>query len=262
MIGSGPTTLTTPSEVGNTGVKCDCDKPKPAPPSARPAGMPHYAVSAILVSLNIEDQPVGYVPAKGPPVNFTITYNQLESQQPATFSFSNVGAQWTHNWLTYVQDDPANVGSNVTLYMPAGGALTYRNYNASTGTFDPETREQAVLALVSANGLHYERRLADGSVWVYATQDGSTAFPRHFFLSSIIDPQGNAVTLTYDGNLRLTSLTDAQGQSHDLHLRRRQSPADYRRDRSLRPQRDPRLRWLRPGANPDRRHRHAVELHL
>ena len=137
----------------------------------------------------------------------------MESQQPATFNFSNVGAQWTHNWLTYVQDDPANVGSSVTVYMPAGGALPYRNYNASTGTFDPETREQAVLALVSTNGLHYERRMPDGSVWVYATPDGSTAFPRHFFLSSLVDPKGNAVTLTYDANLRLTSLTDAQGQS-------------------------------------------------
>jgi YD repeat-containing protein len=57
------------------------------------------------------------------------------------------------------------------------------------------------------------RRLKqDGSVEVYAQSDGATAFPRRVFLSQVIDPQGNAVTLNYDGTGRLASLTDATGR--------------------------------------------------
>jgi len=207
VLGSGPTNTTNPNQTGNQGLKSGSD---PCPCS----GMPHYAVSSILVSLNIEDQPVAYVPAKGPPVAFKLTYNQLESAQPATFSFFNLGAKWTHNWLSYVQDDPANVGANVTAYMPGGGAIVYKGYNASTGAFTPETKEQAALTrVVNGTDLQYERRMGDGSVWVYASSDGSTTFPRRFFLTRLADPQGNAVTLAYDASQRLTSLTDALGQS-------------------------------------------------
>jgi len=210
VIGSGPTSLTNPNQVGDQGVKSGCD----CVTGPLQKGMPHYAVSTILVSLNIEDQPVGYVPAKGPSVAFTLTYNQLESSQPATFNFFNLGAKWTHNWLSYVQDDPANVGTSVTAYMPAGGAIVYKGYNASTGVFTAETKEQAVLTrIVSGTDVRYERRMADGSVWVYGYSDGSTSFPRRLFLTQLKDPQGNAVVLTYDATLRLTSLTDAQGQS-------------------------------------------------
>jgi YD repeat-containing protein len=218
VIGSGPTTGTTPNNVGNQGIKSGQEHcpscPNPPPPPPPKSGMPHYAVSTVLVSLNIEDTPVSYPTAKGSSVAFTITYNQLEANQPASFSFSNLGAKWTHNWLSYVQDDPVNVGTNVTLYAPAGGALVYKGYNASTGTFTPETRIQAVLArIVNGTNVSYERRMADGTVWTYAFSDGGASFPRRLFLTRISDPRGNTTTLGYDANLRLTSLTDAQGQT-------------------------------------------------
>jgi len=47
-----------------------------------------------------------YAPAIGPGIDFTVTYNQKESQQPATFSYSNLGPKWTFDWLSYVSDDP------------------------------------------------------------------------------------------------------------------------------------------------------------
>jgi RHS repeat-associated protein len=37
-------------------------------------------------------------------------------------------------------------------------------------------------------------------------------YPRNIFLTQIIDPQGNALTLAYDGQLRLTTATDAVGR--------------------------------------------------
>nr|WP_211209831.1 RHS repeat-associated core domain-containing protein [Uliginosibacterium gangwonense] len=197
IVGAGPTTASNPHEVG-----CNCAK----------KGMPTYTVASMLVSLQVNDMPVGCSPTKGPAVNFALSYNQLDSDQPSLFSFSNVGPLWTHNWLSWVQDDPANLGLNVMTYLPGGGGRPHFSYASSTGTFEPEARTGAVLARIDdKDGLRYERRMADGSVWVYAKSDSSKISPRRFFLTKYIDPQGNAVLLNYDDQLRLSTITDAAG---------------------------------------------------
>ena len=40
---------------------------------------------------------------------------------------------------------------------------------------------------------------------------------RKIFLTQIIDPAGNALSLTYDANLRITAITDAIGQVTTLN---------------------------------------------
>ena len=47
---------------------------------------------------------------------------------------------------------------------------------------------------------------------IFSQSDGSIGTSRNIFLTQIIDPQGNALTLTYDTNLRLVAITDAIGQ--------------------------------------------------
>lgn len=64
---------------------------------------------------------------------------------------------------------------------------------------------------MSTSPITYRRQKADGSVEVYAQSDGSVGFPRRVFLSQVIDPRGNAATLTYDGQQRLVSITDIIG---------------------------------------------------
>src|SRR5581483_10105874 len=66
--------------------------------------------------------------------------------------------------------------------------------------------------LASQTPVTYRRLLRNGGIEVYSQSDGSTSYPRHVFLTSIIDPQGNALTLNYDSQLRLTSLIDAAGR--------------------------------------------------
>jgi len=61
----------------------------------------------------------------------------------------------------------------------------------------------------STNPIAYERRLADGGREIYSQSNGAMTNPRRVFLTQIIDPAGNAVSLTYDGQMRLTALTDA-----------------------------------------------------
>ncbi|UTW11525.1 RHS repeat-associated core domain-containing protein [Marinobacterium rhizophilum] len=181
-------------------------------PCADVRGMPRYRVHSMLVSLNIRDTPVGYSPPVGPAVPVTLSYSQREANQPTTFTFSNLGQKWTFNWLSYVQDDPQQAGARVMIYLPGGGSRHYGGYNAGSGAFAPEQRTGAQLVRVSSMPLRYERRMPDGSRYLYAQSDQSTYYPRRVMLTEVVDPAGNAVTLQYDARQRLNSVTDALGQ--------------------------------------------------
>ena len=92
------------------------------------------------------------------------------------------------------------------LSLCSGGVI------AGTNQFTALDIDGSILVLVSQSPVTYQRRLKDGSIEVYAQSDGSTSYPRNVFLSQLIDPQGNALTLGYDGQERLVSLTDAAGR--------------------------------------------------
>ena len=182
------------------------------------AGMCAVATTLPLVNLRLFDTPVGYTPPLGYDVHTTLTYNQLEASQPASMNYSNIGPQWSTSWISYIQDGgalPTANSPNVQRIGAGGGSTTYNNYtyNYADSTFARELNPPAQLALVSETPIVYERRFPDGSKEVYATSDGATSYPRRVFLSQIVDPKGNALTLNYDGNFRLTSIQDAIGQS-------------------------------------------------
>src|SRR5262249_54999763 len=84
--------------------------------------------------------------------------------------------------------------------------------DAGTGALAPQDDDASVLTLTSAKPVTYKRFLRDGSVETYARSDGSTTFPRRVFLSQVIDPQGNVLSLSYDNQMRLMALTDATGR--------------------------------------------------
>ena len=188
--------------------KCD-DKPKPGCPTCG-KGMAEYNFHTMLVALNIVDTPVGYTPPRGPAVNFTVTYNQRDVYQPSTFSYSNVGTKWTHNWLSYVTDDPTNLIADVKVYVRGGGQETYTGFNSGTQQFATQMRSRTVL--VRTTGTGYERRSPDGSKEFFDLADGANTFPRKVFLTGVMDPFGNLVSLFYDSSLRITSIRDAIGQ--------------------------------------------------
>lgn len=187
----------------------DDDKAKPCPDDK---GMCRYNFHTMLVSLNLTDTPVGYTPPKGPAVKFTATYNQREANQPANFTYANLGAKWTFNWLTYLEDDPAYAARDIKRYVAGGGAEVHTGYQTVTQSFAPQTHSLSVLVRTASDPIRYELRWPDGSVDVYGQPDGRTVYPRKVFLTEKRDPQGNTVTLTYDPDLRITQITDALGQ--------------------------------------------------
>jgi RHS repeat-associated protein len=196
--------------------------PAPAPdpdPDKCKRGMASYSIHSMVVSLSISDAPVGYAPPYGPSVDFQVTYNQREAGQPSNFNYSNLGAKWTFNALSYITDDPA-VPAVASQAVAGGGTARFSGYDSATQAFAPQYDYQSVLRRTSTAPLRYEHTYPDGSKEVFALSDGSTTAPRKVFLTQQIDPAGNAVTLSYDGQFRLSQITDAIGQvttlSYDL----------------------------------------------
>lgn len=202
--------------------------PSPAPspsPSPAPSGggggppgkppMAQYAMHAMLVSLNIFDTPVGYTPPRGPVVEFTVTYNQREANQPSVFTYSNLGNKWTFDWLAYVTDDPGNPTANANYFLSGGGTEPYSNFNSGTQSYAPQTDSRTVLTRTSTNS--YERRFPDGSKQIFGLPDGASAFPRKIFMTQYIDRAGNAVTYAYDNSFRMVSVADALNQITTLN---------------------------------------------
>jgi len=187
--------------------------PNPGPPAF---GMAVMSLDILRVSVTVTDTPLWYTPPKGPSVAFTLSYDQRESLQPQTFSYGNLGTKWTFESQSYVTDDPTNPAAALTVYLRGGGQETSTGYNAATGAYNPTVRTQAVITRVSTTPIRYERQLPDGSVEVFGQPDGAGAFPRKVFLTAQRDPQGNALTFGYDTLLRLTSITDALGQTSTL----------------------------------------------
>lgn len=180
--------------------------------------MADYSFHTLRTSLHITDTPVGYSPPRGPEVEFGVFYNHREAYQPQTFYFSNLGAKWTFDWLSYLEDDPANPNATTDLYYRGGGRESYSGF--VNGTSAPEQESQAIVVRTSSNPIRYERRLPDGSVEVFDVPDGASSYPRRVFMTQARDPQGNAISFSYDSQLRLVSVTDAIGQvstlSYDL----------------------------------------------
>ncbi len=201
-----------------------CDPATPAggdnscPPNGDCKGMAVPRVHLMLVSLNINDEPVGYSPPVGPAVRFMVRYNQRQANQLGNFNYSNLGSKWTFDWLSYITDEPSKPLADVKYYIMGGGTRTFTGFVAAkppdppnSGTYAFQQLDQTKLTRTSPNT--YEMLSRDGSRKVFSQPDGSVgSLFRKIFLTHVIDPFGNAVSLNYDANLRVVAITDAIGQ--------------------------------------------------
>ena len=168
-------------------------------------GMATPTAFSMNATLKIQDTPVGYTPAVGPAINCLINYNHMEGGQPSTFTFSNLGEDWSINWVSYLTVD----GSNNATVRVRGGGYEIFNYTLPDNIqnpYVPDLMSQAVLTVVSAGV--YQRQLPDGSIEVFNQPDGAG----RIFMTQVIDPQGNSAYIQYDTNFRLVTITDAIGQ--------------------------------------------------
>jgi RHS repeat-associated protein len=213
--GSGDGCPGAPSGLGGNSNpnSCGCLGAGGGAPGPNPAAMIQHSTEAMIVSLALSDTPVVYHPPKGPQVPLTLAYNQREINQPATFTYSNVGPGWSFAGTPHIIDTPSAPTSNAKLYLATGGSHRQIGFNNATQSFAPDTVDQSVLVRVSTTPVIYERRLANGGKEIYSFDlpQGST---RRVFLTQVIDAAGNALTYHYDnasGSPRLQGFTDAAG---------------------------------------------------
>jgi RHS repeat-associated protein len=165
-------------------------------------GMAASSVHLMLANLQIRDTPVGYTPPVGPPVRFTLRYNHRDYIQPASSTSKLLGPKWTHDWIESLQ-----ISSGTAKYIVGGGgARVFTGFNATTQTYAPNQYDQTLLHRLSANT--YEMIWPDGSKKLF----GPASRALGLLLTQVVDPAGNAVTLTYDQNARLVAISDAIGQ--------------------------------------------------
>ncbi len=160
-------------------------------------GMAAVSAFAMQAVPNITDTPLVYTPPIGPAVNIGLNYNYLESDQPSTFSFANLGQDWNFNWISYLTVDTS---SNVTVRLSGGGSeyFAYPYY--------PSILSKATITNVGSGTYHRQR--TDGTIEVFSQPDGSG----RIFMTEIIDPRGNSALIQYDSDFRLITITDAIGQ--------------------------------------------------
>ena len=185
-------------------------------------GMAHYDVKLQAVSLTVFDTPVGYHPPVGPASLFTVRYHQRADGQPATFSFSNLGPNWYHDWMAYVVDDPTNPGADVALFPRGGGNFTFAGFSTTTQSYALDLVSNTTLVLISPTS--YERLFPDGSKEVYAQPNAVTGAGRQVFLTQVVDSHGNTLTFKYDSKYRLVSVKDAIGQVTTLQYALKADP--------------------------------------
>jgi RHS repeat-associated protein len=228
--GKGNTGANDPNRTGDQDQKV-----KKCPPYD---GMAQYNVHAMAVSLNIKDRPLGYTPPRGLPIAFTVTYSQREANQPANFSYSNLGRKWTHDWFSYVQDDTTSASNPPIIYLRGGGTEIYPElavdvvdgvpYQRVTYDYDDaftpplqhvrtaeyKPQQESRATLFKTDFRRYEKVYPDGSkeVFDHLATDLALLYSRKIFLTKQIDAAGNETVFTYDTQHRLRAVTDAIGQ--------------------------------------------------
>lgn len=188
--------------------------------TSRTSPMTTATVTPLAVNLHLMDTPVGYRPQIGVPNLDKITYNQREDLQPATFSYSNLSPKWSHSWQSVFTDVAHALNVSGTRLGAGGGGykLGVGHYNTTTGAFDAETPDYSVTYRDPPDPhtwvpRDYHHDLPDGSSEIFATSNGATSGTRLWFLTSVVDPQGNTTTINYDTSYRITSVVDAMGRS-------------------------------------------------
>jgi RHS repeat-associated protein len=213
-------------------------------PCGSGGGCATWNVEAMMLGLSLHDDPIGYTPPLGPPIRFPMDYSHRDMQQPMRFTYTNFGNKWTTSWLSYVTARAGCAGFygnevQAVLSGAVGGvlvgpspnpdcALLCRRGGGSEPYVFPGTQfahggsavEQSALGQFSQAILTqftntdsgtvtgFRRTLPDGSIEKFEQQMGG----KYFFMTEVDDPQGNAVKITYDQQMRLVALTDALGQ--------------------------------------------------
>ncbi|MEZ0274981.1 MAG: hypothetical protein ACAH88_08755, partial [Roseimicrobium sp.] len=192
----------------------DTEGPQPLANPDKPCpGMAGYNFTLLNPGLAITDTPVGHRPPYGPAVGFTVRYDQRAVFIDQPLPTGHIGPRWTHTFREYVSLNGTGAPCAYVTWNLADGAYFQYTYNTTTQSYTQRYIERPQLVYLTApqGGPGYQLNFPDGSKNLF--KQPNTGTPNKYFLTQIVDPAGNALTLQYDVQLRLSSITDALGQA-------------------------------------------------
>ena len=193
----------------------------PAPPTATCSdcdgtwarGMAVWSVTEPFINLLVEDEPLAYQAHQGPQVIHRLFYRQRDEVDRNTnvFSFGKLWNAWLYSYLD--DNNPAdNSLTNVTLYNPGGGYVTY-----SDGSLEGVSNTRLERMTTNANSGFRVRYSSGGYDEYNVVIVGAGA--NRAYLSARKDSVGNTVQFVYSTNnsiVRLLYVVDAQGLTNSF----------------------------------------------
>lgn len=173
--------------------------------SGEAKGSPEWWVNPVTMNMVVTDTPMWWHSPYGMDVNFTMTFNSLDSLN----AVRPFGDKWVLNYCSYLMEDPSGkvtiVGGNgrQRVFMPATG-----------GAYTPEVQ--------------FEYTLAKTGTYDFTAQDSDTEMSYYYgrpsgvstsasLLTSIVDKWGVTVTLGYNSSGAVTSVTHSLGGTWDIY---------------------------------------------
>ncbi len=128
----------------------------------------------------------------------------------------SIAGMFGNSWRSTYEEQLSFQGSNTLMYWRADGSGWTFTYNSALGIYGlsspPDERAQIATDPVTGN---FNLTFADGMEKVF-NSNGQ--------LLTIVDRNGNQVSLTYDGSNRLTTVTDAAGRTLTFNYGNANSP--------------------------------------
>src|SRR6266542_5739417 len=122
-----------------------------------------WRVSEPYINLWMTDEPLGYQPALGPRVSFSLAYKQRDEHAGDT-SFFNFGTGWNSPWFSYVYTTAPLLSAEVEL--PGGGRPYFDLVNGWGTNYYNNFRLHAITN-ISGVVTRYDLLNPDGSTVVY-----------------------------------------------------------------------------------------------
>ena len=205
--------------VGNTGIVEGPDDPC-GEAGCAPCSSPGVATASFnhfRASLSITDTPLLDTTPRGPMLNVTATWSQHTQSALNTLNYTKLGtgADWSLGELPYVDEET----SADRMVFQGNGNKSLHIWNGTTFNENLITHER-LEEVYGSGGLFVGFRLRshdDSYMEFYKFGKETyqaTAKQRRWFLTRIVDAQGNTTTVSYDGSVRITGVTGPTGAAN------------------------------------------------
>ncbi|MBV8859487.1 MAG: Ig-like domain-containing protein [Acidobacteria bacterium] len=162
------------------------------------------------------------VTGRGLPLSFTRSYNTGSAGE-----FGPLGYGWRDNYQVTLVRQPGADGVEYTMHGGDGGGFRFKEKDATAGEMQAQDPQQGTLAKNSDGSFDFYTRARTRYHFPGAFDQDSTNFFNRAYMGNleyIEDPNGNRLTLAFDGEGRLARVTDSSGRALTFTYEQAETP--------------------------------------